>query len=97
MVPLVLSKINFQAKKKKALKVEAIMEEHPHIIERVHLYIQPNSLCIDRNEYISRAAITAISDVTSSVKKFYFSPTFMATLLTYSGRVDMTVSEKLCT
>ena len=42
---------------KKALKVEAVMEEHPHIIERVHLYIQPNSLCKDREEYISRAVM----------------------------------------
>ena len=56
MVPLVLSIINCQAQKK-ALKVEVVMEEHPHIIERVHLYIHPNSLCKDRNEYISRAAM----------------------------------------
>ena len=26
------------------------MEEHPHIIERVHIYIQTNSLCKDRDE-----------------------------------------------
>ena len=33
------------------------MEEHPHIIERVHLYLQPKSLCTDRAENISRAAM----------------------------------------
>ena len=33
------------------------MEEHPHIIEKVQVYIQPNSLCKDRAEYISRAAM----------------------------------------
>ena len=64
MVTLVMFKINSQAQKK-TLKVEAVMEEHPRIIERVHLYNQPNSLCKNRDEYISRA----ISVVTSSVKK----------------------------
>ena len=52
MVPLVLSKINSQHKKK-ALNVEAVMEEHPHIIERVHLYNQ--TLYVD--EYIIRFPI----------------------------------------
>ena len=28
-----------------------------HIIEKVHIYIQPNSLCKDRDEYISRAVM----------------------------------------
>ena len=55
------------------------MEEHPHIIERGRLYIQPNYLYKDRDEYISRAAISV---VTSSVaRRFTFSPSFMAALL----------------
>ena len=45
------------------------MEEHPYIIERVQLYMKPNSLCKARDEYIGRAAIRV---VTSSVTKFEF-------------------------
>ena len=46
---------------KKALKVEAVMEKHPISIERVHLHIQPNSLCKDRAEYISIVAVSVVT------------------------------------
>ena len=65
MVPPILSKINSQAQKK-ALKVEAVVEEHPHIILRESTSILKQILYAKIGMNISRAAISV---VTSSVKK----------------------------
>ena len=64
MVLVVFSKMNSQAQKK-ALKVETVMEEESASYERVHVYIQPKSLCKDRTKYIAIRIATRM--VTSSV------------------------------
>ena len=73
MVTLILSKTNSHAQKK-ALKIEVVMEEHPHIIERFHLYIQPSSPCKDRDEYILEGLPSVLYLQVS--RRFNFSPTF---------------------
>ena len=47
--------------KKKALKVEAVMEDYPYTIERVHLHMQLNSLCKHGAEYIAMVAIRVVT------------------------------------